>query len=167
MILAVLVAYAVLLVVAAAFDVWRFEIPNTVSIALIVLFLGAGLLGPGATDWLSHGGAAILVFAIGLVMFRFGIAGGGDVKLMAAIALWVGLPLLPLYLVGVALLGGLLCLVLLTLRALVRMPALARCLPSRVASLPIIANRKYVPYAVAIAGAGLLLVRSLPISSAV
>jgi len=61
----------------------------------------------------------------------------------------------------------LLCLVLLTLRALVRMPVLARCLPSRVASLPIIANRKYVPYAVAIAGAGLLLVRSLPISSTV
>jgi prepilin peptidase CpaA len=82
---------------------------------------------------------------------------------MAAIALWVGLPLLPLYIVSVALLGGLLSLVLLGLRALVRVPALARCLPSRMTSLPIIANRRHVPYAVAISGAGLLVTGRLPI----
>lgn len=159
----VLVAYTVLLVAAMAFDVWRFEIPNTISIALVVTFIGAGLSDPGAVDWFSHASAAIVVFAVGLLLFGFGIAGGGDVKLMAAAALWMGLPLLPLYLVSTALLGGLLCIVLLSLRALVRVPTLARCLPARMTSLPIIANRRHVPYAVAIAGAGLLLSGRLPV----
>jgi prepilin peptidase CpaA len=149
-----LAAYMTLLVAAMVFDVWRFEIPNTISIALVVMFIGAGLADPGAVDWFSHAGAAILVFAIGLLMFGFGIAGGGDVKLMAAAAL---------YLVGTALLGGLLCVVLLMLRALIRVPTLARSLPARMTSLPIIADRRHVPYAVAIAGAGLLLSGRLPV----
>ncbi|MFO0997842.1 MAG: prepilin peptidase [Alphaproteobacteria bacterium] len=163
MVVAVVVFYVLMLLAAAAFDVWRFEIPNSISVALVLAFVGVALAGPATVDWASHGGAAALVFVVGLVLFRFGIAGGGDVKLMAAIALWAGLPLLPIYLVGVALFGGLLSLALLSVRAVVRAPALARCVPARVAGWPIITNRQYIPYAVAISGAGLLLLGRLPI----
>lgn len=166
MVSAILLGYALLLVAAAAFDVWRFEIPNTISVVLVLSFVAVALVSPGAVDWLSHGGAALLVFAIGLILFHFGLAGGGDVKLLAAIALWLGLPLLPVYLVSVALLGGGLSLVLLSLRALARTPSLARCLPPRMVSLPIIANRQHLPYAVAISGGGLLLVGRLPVIAA-
>ncbi len=112
----VLAAAALGCVVAAAIsDLRRFLIPDELSIALLVLALAYGLVTPGF-DWVSHIVAPLGFFAIGLVVFARGWMGGGDIKLLTALAAWSGLHgLLPL-LVGVALAGGVVALFLLIAR---------------------------------------------------
>ncbi|WP_416907606.1 MAG: prepilin peptidase [Polymorphobacter sp.] len=101
--------------VAAGWDMVKFEIPDEISIVLIALAAAYGLVTPGF-DWLSHAGAPVLVFAVGLFLFARGWMGGGDIKLLTALASWTGLAGLPLLLVGTALVGGGLALVLLVAR---------------------------------------------------
>jgi prepilin peptidase CpaA len=101
--------------VAAAWDVSKFEIPDEISIVLIVLAAAYGLTTPGF-GWLSHAAAPALVFAVGLLLFARGWMGGGDIKLLTALASWTGLAGLPLLLVGTALAGGGVALVLLLAR---------------------------------------------------
>ena len=92
-------------------------------------------------------GTALIVFAAFVAAFRFGWMGGGDVKMIGALALW--LPLVPLVwmLIVMSLVGGALTALLLVERA-VRL----RFGPAR--STPI-----EVPYGVAIAIAALIALR--------
>src|SRR5438128_2103098 len=86
-------AFAALVLTAAAKDALSFTIPNWISLVLIALFPVAGLanglslvaLGPH----LAIGGGVLL---IGVAMFALGWVGGGDAKLMASVALWMGWP---------------------------------------------------------------------------
>lgn len=85
--------YTLLLCIAAAFDCWKFIIPNAITVALIALFVITALLLPYDMtwrDWLSHVGAAVTVLAGGAVLFAFNKMGGGDIKLMTAVAFWAG-----------------------------------------------------------------------------
>ena len=84
-------------------------------------------------------GVAIIVFALFCVAFHFGQMGGGDVKLIGALALWLPLSPLMLMLLVMSIAGG-----AITLLVLVE----ARI---RRSSAPI-----EVPYGVAIALAGLV-----------
>jgi prepilin peptidase CpaA len=77
-------------IAAAAFDLWRYEIPDVLSIGLLVTALAYGILTPGF-DWPSHLAAPPLMFGIGLALFHFGWFGGGDVKLLIGLAGWCGL----------------------------------------------------------------------------
>ena len=130
-------------VAAAVFDVVRMEIPDTLSIVILIAGLVFGALTPGF-GWLSHLAAPALVFAFGLLAFARGWLGGGDVKVLTATAVWTGLGgLLPQWTV-MAMAGGVLVLTLTAVRA---------GLAGRdAASLPEMARpgAKY-PYAVAIA----------------
>ena len=63
-----------------------------------------------------HALAGLLVLGITFALFNFGWIGGGDAKLAAATALWLGFGELPQYGVLAALLGGALTLALLQLR---------------------------------------------------
>ncbi len=134
---------------AAAFDVWRYEIPDLLSVALLVTALVHGLATPGF-DWLSHLAAPLLMFAVGLALFHFGWFGGGDVKLLIGLAAWCGLggfaPLagLPLLLVLVSFTGAGLAATLLVGRRLAGGVPADR-LP------PMLRHGGPVPYAVAIA----------------
>ena len=105
-------------VVGALWDIARFEIPDSLSIAIIALFVPYALLSAGPIGWLDHLGGVALIFAIGLLLFWRGWMGGGDVKLLTAIALWTGLSGLPGLLIGTTLAGGVLAALLLALRAL-------------------------------------------------
>jgi prepilin peptidase CpaA len=93
---------------AGAMDLLTLTIPNRISLALIVLFFAlAPLAGLGATDMAMHviaGFFSVLVIGIGL--FSFGWFGGGDAKLLSAVALWVGFEQLLPYLLYVGLAGG-------------------------------------------------------------
>ena len=51
---------------------------------------------------------AFVVFALGFALFWFGAMGGGDVKLLAALGLWLSLGQWPLFFVVMAVVGGLL-----------------------------------------------------------
>ena len=110
-----LVALACVLA-AAAFDVWRFEIPDTLSIVLVGTAIGYGLLTPGF-GWLSHIAAALLFFALGLLLFARGWMGGGDIKLLTGIAAWTGLGGLAPQLLATAMAGGAITLLLIAARS--------------------------------------------------
>lgn len=138
-----LAAFACLLLACVA-DVTRFEIPDSLSIAILLLAFGFGLLVPGFA-WGAHLLALLAMFAIGLLLFALGWMGGGDVKLLVAAAAWTGLAGLPALLIGMALGGGLLALLLI----LTRMGARLASLPAE--RMPRVFQRDApMPYAIAI-----------------
>ena len=67
---------------------------------------------------LWHAGAGAIVLVVTFVMFSFGWIGGGDAKLAAATALWLGFAHLFDYLVYASVLGGALTLALIQFRTL-------------------------------------------------
>jgi prepilin peptidase CpaA len=67
---------------------------------------------------MSHLGAAAAVLVVAFVFFARGWIGGGDAKLAAATALWLGFDHLLTYLLYASLFGGLLTIVLLKVRTL-------------------------------------------------
>jgi len=142
-----ILALALLCLLAAAVaDVTRFEIPDTLSIALIALAIAFGFTQPDF-PWLMHGAALVLMFGLGALLFSIGWMGGGDVKVLTGTAAWVGLQGLLMQLAGVAIAGGMLALVLLLARAGSRMATIPEDRMPRIfhAGAPL-------PYAVAIAG---------------
>jgi prepilin peptidase CpaA len=105
-----LVALAALLVAAAVWDLKKREIPHAIVIAVALLALpfwwASGLsLWPDVALQL---GAALIVLAIFTAMFAFGWMGGGDVKLLAALALWLPPMALVMLLVIMSFAGGVL-----------------------------------------------------------
>lgn len=146
------------LAVAACWDVVAFRIPNALPLALVVLFPLAVALAPApvAVGW--HVAAAILVFVIGAGLFALGMLGGGDVKLMAAASLWLGMNSLALFLVVVSLAGAVLTMVLLVLRAL----PLHHAMAGWGIQVPVLRSRAGIPYGVAIAFGGVALLGALP-----
>lgn len=104
------------LLISCLCDLRRFEIPDSLSIVIILTACTFGFATPGF-DWLWHLAGLGVMFAVGLGLFAAGWMGGGDIKLLVATALWTGLQGLPSFLVGVSLAGGGLALVLLTSRA--------------------------------------------------
>lgn len=116
-------AFAAALIAAALYDLRTLEIPNWLSLLLVLAFVVAGLAGAppvvGRLAGLGLGlstGVAVLIG--GVVLFRLGLLGGGDVKLLAAAAPWYGWAGVGQFLLVVALCGGLLALLLLLLRPL-------------------------------------------------
>jgi prepilin peptidase CpaA len=100
-----------LLAVASASDVAIHRIPN----ALVVGVVAAGALAQvlsGGLPALAAGGTAVVVVAAALwpAWARHWI-GGGDLKLAAAIGVWLGITRVPIYLLESAIVAGLLSLV--------------------------------------------------------
>jgi prepilin peptidase CpaA len=103
-----------LFVWAAVSDVMTRRIPNRLVTMLAALALarlglevagGASLVEPVADVAIALG-----VFALGALLFRSGLVGGGDVKLMAGGALWLGAGSALPFLAGTAVAGGALAL---------------------------------------------------------
>ena len=111
-------AFPALVLVAAARDATSFTIPNWVSLALAVLFpaaaFAAGMPLPAIGLHIGIGAAAL---AAGMVMFALRWLGGGDAKLIAAAALWLGWPALMTFLLAAAMTGGALAILLLAMRS--------------------------------------------------
>jgi prepilin peptidase CpaA len=118
---AVLLVFPALVIFGAVQDVISYRIPNWISLALIAGFALAAVVGlvaglPAATVGLNLAvGVGALVLGIGL--FSAGWIGGGDAKLFAAGALWLGWPALTAYLAATALAGGGLAILLFGLRS--------------------------------------------------
>jgi len=116
---AVLVAvFPALVIVAALRDATTYTIPNWISLALIAGFAAAAPamgLAPGAIG--LHLGVGAIGLLAGMVMFALGWIGGGDAKLFAAAALWLGWPAGANYGVYTGMAGGALAVSLLTLRS--------------------------------------------------
>jgi prepilin peptidase CpaA len=97
---------------AAVTDTRARRIPNLLPAGLALLGvarIGAALAaGAGAGMVAADLGAALAVFAAGAVAFRFGLLGGGDAKLFAAGALWLGAAAVGPFLLATVLAGGVL-----------------------------------------------------------
>jgi prepilin peptidase CpaA len=103
---------------AAVSDVLSMTIANRVSAVLVITFaVVAPLTG---MEWVTYGwhfAACGLVLAVTFGMFAIGGMGGGDAKLMAATALWMGFNVdLLNYLVISSFIGGVLTLAIVTFR---------------------------------------------------
>jgi prepilin peptidase CpaA len=102
------IAYASLLAAAAGYDAWARRIPNWAVVGLLGVFLVGLTLGWLAPAWPSCLAAFAVALLVGFPMFVGRVMGAGDVKLLAAAALFAGMDNLLLLLVGTALAGGVL-----------------------------------------------------------
>lgn len=95
------------MIAAAAYDVATLTIPNWISLVLVALFpfvaVTAGLELGAIGVHLAVGFGALI---IGIALFAGGLIGGGDAKLFAAIALYMGGAWIGPYVFAVALAGG-------------------------------------------------------------
>jgi prepilin peptidase CpaA len=137
----ILLAALVVLLVSAAITDWRTRtIENWLNLAIAI---GAPLWWwqNGLAIWpdvAMQAGQAALAFALFAGMFALGAMGGGDVKMIAALALWFP-PLQFLHFIWImAILGGLLTLVMLILHKIQK-----------------IEGRPEIPYGIAITFAAL------------
>lgn len=116
-ILALLLAFPALMAYAAVSDLLTMTISNKVSLALTFSFaIFAAWTGLAPVAIALHVAAAALVLAVGFGLFAMGWVGGGDAKLAAATALWLGFGTLLDYLFVASFAGGVLCLALLVVR---------------------------------------------------
>ncbi len=108
-----LLLFPALMAFAAASDLFTMTISNRVSLALLAGFFALAFAGGmDVSGLLSHGGAGAAVLAAGFFCFAMGWMGGGDVKLAAGTALWLGFDHLPDYLLYASLFGSALTLLL-------------------------------------------------------
>jgi prepilin peptidase CpaA len=148
-----LLVFPALMAFAASSDFVTMTISNKVTLALVAGFFVLALLtGMSLADLGSHAGAAALVLTVAFVFFARGWIGGGDAKLAAATALWLGFDQLMTYLIYASLLGGALTLALIYARL---MP-LPRFLQGRGWAERLHARDGGIPYGIALAAAALL-----------
>jgi prepilin peptidase CpaA len=108
---AILVVFPFCMLFAAISDMVSMTIANRVSVILVGTF---ALLAPFTGMHFAAGG---MVLAITFTVFAIGGMGGGDAKLLAATAVWMGFGIvLVQYLVLGAVFGGLLTLAILAFR---------------------------------------------------
>ena len=118
-----LLIFPAMMVFAASSDLFTMTISNRIAIILVVGFFGLALVsGMSVHDVVSHVGAAFTVLAVTFVFFARGWIGGGDAKLAAATALWLGFDHLMPYLLYASLFGGVLTLIMIRFR-LMPLPA--------------------------------------------
>ena len=137
---------------AGAGDLLTMTISNKISLALIACFLVlAPLTGMSWETFGLHWAAGGLVLAVGFTFFAIGWIGGGDAKLAAAIALWLGWGHALEFVSLSAVFGGILTLAILSFRGSV--------LPAFVIRQPWVQRlhdeTEGVPYGVALAAGAL------------
>lgn len=156
------VVFAGSMLVGAGSDLHRYEIPNQLSIIIVGAYLPAAWAAGFGLAEIAIGlavGLACLVVGIGL--FALNLFGGGDVKLLAAGAVWAGWVGLADYIFLIAISGGILSLVLVLFRR-VRLPArLAGVGWVQAIHLP----GNGVPYGIAIAAGAILALPRWPITA--
>jgi prepilin peptidase CpaA len=148
----VLSALPLLLIVAAIKDAMTMTIPNWISLAIVGGFLMVAPFGLEPAQIGFNALVAVGMLAAGFAMFSLNWVGGGDAKLLAGAALWMGLPALPEFLLWTAIFGGGLSLGLLGARQVALYLPFA---PAQGALGRLLAPKGDIPYGLAIAAGGL------------
>jgi prepilin peptidase CpaA len=142
--IALIVLLAGLLLAAGIEDVRRREIAN-ITTGAIALLAPLWWLATGVAPWPDLAiqvATAVIVFALFCATFYFGWMGGGDVKLIGAVALWLSPSAMVTLLVVMSIAGGVITLLMVTDHKFRRR-----------------SQALEVPYGVAIAVAGLFCLR--------
>lgn len=148
-----LLLFPALITFAATSDLFTMTISNRVSLALAAGFFAlAFLTGMAGHVMLMHIAAAGIVLTVTFAFFAFGWIGGGDAKLAAATALWLGFDQLLPYLLYASLFGGVLTFLLLRFR---NMP-LPAALSEQAWITRLHRTDAGVPYGIALAAAALV-----------
>src|ERR1700730_4646180 len=148
-----LTLFPAMMAFAASSDLLTMTISNRVSLILAGgFFMLAPAGGMAITDIGMHLGAACIVLVAAFGFFTQGWIGGGDAKLAAATALWLGFDHLLPYLVYASLFGGALTLGLIQLRKLPLPAAIAR----HAWVVRLHDQQSGVPYGITLAAAALL-----------
>lgn len=148
-----LLVFPVLMAFAASSDLLTMRISNRLVLILTGAFVVVALmLNLSFPEVAMSFAAAAIVLAVAFTFFAFGWIGGGDAKLAAATALWMGFGLTLPYLLYAAVLGGTLTLIFLALRRFPLPPQLMRYeWIERLHN-----SRNGVPYGIALAAAGMM-----------
>ncbi len=150
----ILLLFPALMIYCAMNDLVSMTIPNLVSIIAVCAFPPLALIaGMDAAAIGMHLLCGLAVLAVTFTLFAFNVFGGGDAKMTAAAAVWLGFDQILQFSLGAAALGGFLTLALLGARAypwptvVMRFPWIAR-----------LTNEKEgIPYGVALGAAALLM----------
>jgi prepilin peptidase CpaA len=149
-----LLLFPALMAFAASSDLFTMTISNRLTLVLVGGFLALALFsGMPVHDMLTHAGAATAVLVVTFTFFARGWIGGGDAKLAAATALWLGFDHLVAYALYASIFGGVLTIAIIRFRLMPLPQALA--------------NQEWVkrlhkldggvPYGIALAAAALLI----------
>lgn len=139
-------AFFVLCVQAAVKDTLSLKITNGLNLSIAAIFIPAAFaaqIGWGVAGW--HLLAGLIAFIVSYLLFSFRVFGGGDAKMIPAVILWIGPAGWMQFVMGMALSGGLLALVILLARKFV---------PAAVTpgfAQKILGKENGIPYGVAIA----------------
>ena len=153
--IALLVLFPMLMAYAAVSDLLTMTISNRVSIALVAGFVAVALASgmPPVTLIEDHLACGLAVLVLTFTLFAFGWIGGGDAKLAAATAVWLGWTQLFDYGLTASVLGAGLTFAILAVRKMDLPARLTR--QTWIARLHSAGNG--VPYGIALAVAGLAL----------
>jgi len=149
-----LLLFPALMAFAASSDLFTMTISNRVTLILTAGFFALALYtGMNLETVMWHTAAALVVLAITFTFFACGWIGGGDAKLAAATALWLGFDHLMDYALYASIFGGILTIAMIRFRL---MP-----LPERLAEQDWVKRLHKldggVPYGIALAAAALLI----------
>jgi len=154
-----LLLFPAMMAFAASSDLFTMTISNRIALILVGGFFAlAFVAGMSPYDVLSHVGAAFTVLAVTFVFFARGWIGGGDAKLAAATALWLGFDHLMPYLLYASLFGGVLTIAMIRFRLMPLPDALAK--HEWVKRLHRLDGG--VPYGIALAAAALMIYPDTP-----
>tara|TARA_B100001540_G_scaffold205822_1_gene181267 strand:+ start:5101 stop:5706 length:606 start_codon:yes stop_codon:yes gene_type:complete len=151
--------FALTMVWALVSDVRAYLLSNRLCLTVAALYplyimsLWFNNAAPGGTDLLITLFIALIIFAVGVVLFARGIMGGGDVKLLPVVALWAGPTFVLPFLFITSIIGGLVTLFVLAQYGLKRSNFL-KSSPDVNLPSPNMAEIQ-VPYGVGIAAGGL------------
>jgi prepilin peptidase CpaA len=151
---AVLLIFPALMIFGGFFDMFTLTIPNRVSLVLVgSFFVAAVVTGMPASVVGMHVATGFCVLVVTFGLFAGGYFGGGDAKLLAVAALWIGFPDIAWYLVYVGLAGGLLALCILFYRMTIPPPFLMR----QPWAMRLHEKTSGIPYGLALAAAALVI----------
>jgi prepilin peptidase CpaA len=151
-----------LLAVAVLTDVKTLRIPNRLCLAVVAIYPAHVLASPIPVDWPGALMLAAAVFVVGLASFAAGWVGGGDVKLMAATALWAGSASFIAFLLATSVVGGVIAVLMLSQ---VRFVVAQIAETAGFCEIRDVVLGRSIPYGVAIAAGGWVVgVRLIPAS---
>jgi len=136
------------------FDITRYIIPNWLVGLMLGAYPVAVLMAHSHVDWKMAVVGMTVVLVCGYIIFAMKWMGGGDIKLITAGSLWVGLPNIPDFIFILTLIGGVFAVGVWGIRKV--LPFLPK--KPDAAPLPrILRDGEPVPYGVAIAFGFLLM----------
>ncbi|MEM7517320.1 MAG: A24 family peptidase [Planctomycetota bacterium] len=91
---------------ATVVDLWKREIPDTLSLALFLAAIAGKLLGWSELSWPALGLGVAIAFAASAALFSIGALGGGDVKLLCGLGAILGWPAFLPFALLMSVIGG-------------------------------------------------------------